>query len=77
MVFGGEGVDDLGDLWIYDVRSLKWEEVKTNSSQPCARRFHASCMVDNILYVFGGCEGKYVCLNDFYSLDVSSLLITG
>lgn len=67
-------MDDLGDLWTYDVRSLKWEEVKTDQGQPSPRRFHASCMVNNKFYVFGGCEGKYVCLNDFYSLDVSSLL---
>jgi hypothetical protein len=34
-------------------------------------------MVDNLMYVFGGCYGKYNCLGDLYSLDLSSLLESG
>ena len=77
MVFGGEGADDLGDLWTYDVRSLRWEELKIDGNGPCARRFHSSCLVDNKMYIFGGCHSKYICLNDLYSLNLTSLLEEG
>ena len=44
--------------------------------KPCARRFHASCIVDSKLYIMGGCHGKYKCLGDLYCLDISKLLET-
>ena len=44
--------------------------------QPKARRFHSSCLVDNKLYIFGGCYDKYYCLSDFHSLDLTDLLLT-
>ena len=76
IVFGGEGADDLGDLWIYDVRTLSWEEARIMDTKPCPRRFHASCTVGNKMYVMGGCHGKYNCLGDLYCLDLQPLLET-
>ena len=76
-MFGGESADDLDDLWVYDVRTLSWEEAKFADARPCARRFHSSCMVENKIYIFGGCHGKYNCLGDLYSLDIGSLVETG
>lgn len=70
IVFAGEGIEDLQDLWAYDVRHLSWQEIKINSHRPTARRFHSSCLVGNKIYVFGGCEGKYNCLRDLYCLDI-------
>jgi hypothetical protein len=45
-----------------------------NGDRPCARRFHSSCIVENKMYVFGGCHGKYACMNDLYYLDVTTLV---
>lgn len=40
---------------------------------PRARRFHASCLVGDTFYLFGGCYDKYELLNDLYALDLSPL----
>lgn len=64
----------MDDLWTYDVRSLQWNEVKTAEPKPCARRFHASCIVGQTLYIFGGCHDKYASLNDLYALNLTPLL---
>lgn len=77
VVFGGESVDDLGDLWVYDVRNLTWEEVKTQEIGPCPRRFHTSCLGGDKMYIMGGCHGKYNCLGDLYSLDLSEMVSSG
>ena len=71
-VFGGEGVDDLGDLWLYNFQSLAWREVNTQGNvSPRARRFHSSCINDNAFFIFGGCEGKYNCIGDLFELDLT------
>jgi hypothetical protein len=79
VVFGGEGVDDLGDLWVYNLETLSWREVRfsNQAARPKARRFHSSCLVENSVYVFGGCEGKYSCLGDLFELDLSAFLESG
>lgn len=78
-VFGGEGVADLDDLWVYNFETSAWTEVpiEKNSPRPCARRFHSSCTIGNELFVIAGCHSKYRCLNDIYSIDLSNLLKTG
>ena len=49
MVFGGEGLADMEDLWAFNFQTERWTEIKIdkNSSRPCARRFHSSCMIGN------------------------------
>ena len=42
--------------------------------KPQPRRFQASCLVGNKIYVSGGCHGKYSCLGDLYCLDISKLV---
>lgn len=78
-VFGGEGVADLDDLWLFSFHSLRWQEVRfpQDAPRPCARRFHSSCLVGNEMFVIAGCHGKYRCLSDVYSLDLTPLLETG
>jgi len=74
VIFGGEGIDDLGDLWAYNMETLSWKEIKvpTNGTQPSARRFHTSCIIDNSIYIYAGCETKYACLNDLHKIDLTS-----
>jgi hypothetical protein len=47
VVYGGEGVSDLDDLWIFNFISMDWKEVHLpeNTVRPCARRFHSSAKV--------------------------------
>lgn len=47
VVYGGEGVSDLDDLWIFNFISMDWKEVHLpeNAVRPCARRFHSSAKV--------------------------------
>lgn len=34
-------------------------------------------MIDNQVFVVAGCYGKYRCLSDVYSIDLTPLLETG
>lgn len=79
VVFGGEGVSDLDDTWLFNFKTLSWKEIKFEKDdvKPCARRFHSSCIIDNEMFVVAGCHGKYRCLSDVFSLDLTSLLETG
>lgn len=49
IVFGGEGVADMDDLWIFNFNTLGWSEVKIGNDKvkPCARRFHSSVRIGN------------------------------
>jgi len=75
-VYGGEGVTDMDDLWVFNFITLSWTEVPIdkNAMRPCARRFHSSAMVGNRFYIIGGCHGKYRCLSDVYSIDLTTLV---
>jgi Kelch motif len=68
----------MDDLWVFNFQTLRWTEVKfeKDAVKPCARRFHSSCMIGNELFVIAGCYGKYRCLKDVYSMDLSSLIQT-
>ena len=76
VVYGGEGVADLDDLWVFNFLTLSWKEIPINKSnvRPCARRFHSSASIGNEFFIIGGCHGKYRCLSDVYSLDMTPLL---
>ena len=47
VVFGGEGLADMDDLWVFNFNSKRWTEIKVQGDEvkPCARRFHSSCMI--------------------------------
>lgn len=76
VVYGGEGVADMNDLWVFNFLTLSWTEVPIdkNSTRPCARRFHSSALMGTQFFVIGGCHGKYRCLSDVYSLNLAPLL---
>ena len=70
---------DLDDLWVFNLETKKWAEIPIakDSSRPCGRRFHSSCLIGNTFYVIAGCYSKYRPLNDVYSIDLTSLIKTG
>ena len=59
--------------------TLSWQEIPIDKSavRPCARRFHSSVRIGNQFFIIGGCHGKYRCLSDIYSLDLTPLLENG
>jgi hypothetical protein len=52
----GEGIHAplLGDLWIFDIKSLCWSEIQYDTDIDFRRAHHAGCIVDNTLIIFGG-----------------------
>ena len=69
----------MDDLWIFSFITLSWTEVKISAdkARPCARRFHSSVTIGNEFIVLAGCHGKYRCLSDVFSMDLTSLMQTG
>jgi hypothetical protein len=76
IVFGGEGVTDLDDLWVLDVDKFEWREValKVGAVRPSGRRFHSTCLIGNEFFVIAGCYSKYKPLNSVYSIDLTKLV---
>ncbi|KAI9023075.1 hypothetical protein CLU79DRAFT_835048 [Phycomyces nitens] len=77
VVFGGMCSDSPGesDVFIFDTVTNTWQEPPVDGRLPSARFGHASVMVDENLYVYGGCliqtQGNTV--HDLlYRLDCSS-----
>ena len=68
-------MSDLDDLWVFDFRSSKWRQIKTDAtkSKPCARRFHTSVLLGNQFYVIAGCYGKYRSIGDIWKIDLTNL----
>lgn len=69
----------MDDLWVFNFKTLGWTEIKipNDKVKPCARRFHSSVRMGNEFIILAGCHGKYRCLSDVFSMDMSSLIKTG
>lgn len=70
---------DLDDIWAYHLEEGKWKEIviEKNSTKPCGRRFHSSCLIGNTFYVIAGCYAKYRPLSDVFCIDLTPLVETG
>lgn len=62
VVFGGENIRDLNDLWIMDVKTHKWKMGELNGKAPKGRKFHTAAVVQNKFYIVGGCYDNYISL---------------
>ena len=74
-IFGGqvENAKALGDLHMFDLRRMLWEEAETTGKAPKPRYWHTSSQVGGSLFVIGGfSNGKS--LSDVHVLDVETLL---
>ncbi|KAI8393609.1 uncharacterized protein BYT42DRAFT_507256 [Radiomyces spectabilis] len=58
VIFGGLCADSSGenDLFLYDTLTHIWIEPTTHGQIPAARFGHATCLVGDDFYVFGGCR---------------------
>ncbi|KAJ0981958.1 hypothetical protein J5N97_010213 [Dioscorea zingiberensis] len=81
-VFGGtDGTNPLEDIHILDTTSNMWMPLPPDLqvSGPDAREGHSAALVDNRLFIFGGCgksnddSGGQVYYNDLHILDTEKL----
>ena len=76
VIFGGEVLTDLDDLWVFDFQSQEWTEIafERGSTKPPGRRFHSSVMHNEQLVIIGGCFGRYRSLNDVWTINLAPLI---
>jgi N-acetylneuraminic acid mutarotase len=70
IVFGGfeeENQRFSQETFAFDFTTRKWSEFKTEGTPPQHRDFHAACMVDNKMFVFGGKHLRGLNLNPFFT----------
>ncbi|CAD5222807.1 unnamed protein product [Bursaphelenchus okinawaensis] len=84
IIFGGFEEDNQRfsqECYSYNFLSREWKLLKTKNTPPQYRDFHAACVMDNKMYVFGGrCDerGQYHSNADYYDdvlryLDLETL----
>jgi len=59
IVFAGVNPNSipLPDMWAFDTRTRKWKKLMSlDVDAPCPRYHHASCVVGDCLYIFGGTD---------------------
>lgn len=59
ILFGGENVIDLFDLWALDLQTYLWKQIKTIGKSPSPRKFHSSVIFQENLVIIGGCFENY------------------
>ncbi|KAL4486377.1 hypothetical protein ABPG72_007163 [Tetrahymena utriculariae] len=75
VVFGGEGVGDLNDLCVLSLEQEPlWILLQPLGKEPPKRRFHSSAIVQNKLYILGGCFSNYRCHDDIWELNIGEYL---
>lgn len=68
---GGKGdAGKLNDLWVFHLPSRTWRFQPTNGQTPSARSSHATRVVDNVLYLFGGIGANK--FGDMYRLQLDT-----
>ena len=71
--FGGLGdPHEFNDTWSFNILTRKWTELKWTGSVPSPRSGHAAVLVDDVMYVFGGCAPGESYLGDLTAFNLSS-----
>ncbi|KAJ6240236.1 hypothetical protein M0813_24579 [Anaeramoeba flamelloides] len=73
-LFGGTNKKTrLGDFHIFLTETGEWiNEPETTGTQPTPRSGHASAVIENQIWIFGGRNDEGVVLNDLYCLDCNT-----
>ncbi|KAJ5703449.1 hypothetical protein N7493_011838 [Penicillium malachiteum] len=72
-LFGGtNGVKWFNDVWTYDPNAATWTEIDCVGFIPTPREGHASALVGDVMYVFGGRTDEGVDLGDLSAFRISS-----
>ena len=89
-VFGGRGtfsagfLNEHGDftgcftnqLLCYDPCSNTWTNPKYFGNAPSPRARHATAIISNTVFLYGGLNGKHMYLGDFFMMNMNSLFWT-
>ncbi|CUM51689.1 unnamed protein product [Debaryomyces fabryi] len=75
-VFGGVYNNEKisNDLWCFDALISKWIQVTTTGNVPPPVNEHASCIVNDKLFVYGGNDFSGIIYNSLYVLDLHTLV---
>eukprot|EP00640_Fibrocapsa_japonica_P000405 CAMPEP_0113942160 /NCGR_PEP_ID=MMETSP1339-20121228/7927_1 /TAXON_ID=94617 /ORGANISM="Fibrocapsa japonica" /LENGTH=238 /DNA_ID=CAMNT_0000946521 /DNA_START=296 /DNA_END=1009 /DNA_ORIENTATION=+ /assembly_acc=CAM_ASM_000762 len=59
-LWGGftSSLERLQDLYVLDFGSMKWGSISTPKEKPSCRAFHASCIYNGSMFIFGGANGE-------------------
>lgn len=63
------------DIYVLDLRDMRWTRIPATGSIPLDRFWHSSVMARTMLYVFGGGNLKIGLFNDLFTLDLAPLCI--
>ena len=59
---GGNGTNALNDVWVMDLRvpleRMAWQELETIGEKPGPRGYHTANIVNGIMVIVGGSDGK-------------------
>ena len=72
-VFGGFGLSNttkFNDTWAFSKESGQWLEVSTMGNLPSPRSGHASAIVGDYMYVFGGVDAHHRRTHEVFSLHL-------
>ena len=72
-LFGGtDGITWFNDVWSFDPRTNSWTQLECIGYIPSAREGHASALVGDVMYVFGGRTEEGQDLGDLAAFRISS-----
>ncbi|KAJ5751724.1 hypothetical protein N7520_008641 [Penicillium odoratum] len=72
-LFGGtNGVRWFNDVWCFDPRAGAWAEIDCVGFIPTPREGHASALVGDVMYVFGGRTDEGIDLGDLSAFRIST-----
>lgn len=74
-VFGGVYNNEKvsKDLWCFDVLVNKWTQVNTAGESPPPVNEHASCIIDDMMFVYGGNDFSGIIYDSMYMLNLRTL----
>jgi N-acetylneuraminic acid mutarotase len=73
--FGGRGGTHnfFNDTWSFHISTRKWTELQCTGSIPSPRSGHATVLIDDAMYVFGGrTDSGETYVGDLTALNLSS-----
>ena len=71
--FGGcDGPHSLNDTWSFNISTRKWTELQCTGFIPSPRENHAAALIDDVMYVYGGCTVGGTYLGDLTAFNLSS-----
>ncbi|KAL5343363.1 hypothetical protein BJX70DRAFT_353954, partial [Aspergillus crustosus] len=71
--FGGtNGLEWFNDVWAFDPRANSWSQLDCVGFIPTPREGHASAIVNDVMYVFGGRTDEGIDLGDLAAFRIST-----